>query len=752
MADPKANGTEGEPSSSEMDVDPQPVADTGDLKVDETKNGVVSDKGEKATSKDSDSQITLKELEVEEDTVIDNKNNDDRNDGIVVLDEDDGTENENAAFDSASESPSKIPDKPASESKSTPSVKKEKEKNVMEKVTDDEDEVLLINPLFGKTSVNSNTVPVYDIESSSEDEEANGPDFTADVGLENFEGDESSTGNWANLGAQQIGQPCGIDCYQEKGILVNEIERLRKAIFELGERHSVIEDFIEVEYGEKFDKYLKNREHLCKMGFGTKDPDAATDVIDGKRSSKSSELVELLKMIKEQAETSGANDDKSSTGSASKGRSASPGNSKKQHNSPPNNNTNRHQQNSKQHERANPIPNIGKRYDQGRGGAMSYQQNYSMMQPELLSRHPSLLNNQYHQQQQLLMGPPQSAQYQQYYDNTMYQNYGGPSRDFVSVVGRKDLYPQSAYGYGGGGYNNSRKADGGTSSKYSASSAADSEEKQGSRRSRKRKRKLESSESGSGPGPNASTSAFSLAALIPQPLSGKPPLQNVAAKPGPGTNRTDINNLQSKRICPLCFKIISRKYLRDHLIVHQGLQISCPICKEEFFMRRRLKLHLRDDHKLSIEECTSYVEKAILSTESEIGIANLNGMMEKATIPTKEQLLKQEQNNASDTDDVSKSQPVRAAQKKGTGSGGGGRPFVFGSQSHQPNRLRQDNADLYGLVDTPNTLPDIYSNSGVQELLQLPDYSRHFKMRACNPYTDFVSVFTFNRYILLFGC
>jgi len=34
------------------------------------------------------------------------------------------------------------------------------------------------------------------------------------------------------------------------------------------------------------------------MGFGTKEETDSSDVIDGKKSSNSSELVELLKMIK----------------------------------------------------------------------------------------------------------------------------------------------------------------------------------------------------------------------------------------------------------------------------------------------------------------------------------------------------------------------------------------------------------------------------------------------------------------------
>ncbi|CAL8125110.1 unnamed protein product [Orchesella dallaii] len=707
MADDKASGVEGsssssEPVSSEMDVDPEPVA-----KTDDTNLSTVTLKGEMTDSvsekeennvkevSNSDDKVTLEELETDE-TEQDIGN--DNDDGIVILDEDDGTENENTEFETASGSPSKVPDEPLTDVKPTVNIKKEKDNIVPEKIDGDGDEeILVINPLFDKTSVsvNSNTVPVYDIDSSSSEDGEPGEDgqedFSADIGLENLEEEHPVTGNWANIGAQQIGQSCGVECYQEKGILVNEIERLRKAIFVLGERHSVIEDFIEVEYGDKFDKYLKNREHLMKMGFGVKEPDSvsASDVIDGKRSSKSSELVELLKMIKEQAETNGANDDKSSTGSGSQGKTVSSGGSKKQNKSPPN--ANRQQQNPKQTDRPKPIQNIGKRNDHGRGGAMSYQQGYSTMQPEMLSRHPVLLQQQQYRQQQL-MGPPQapSAQSQYYYDS-MYSNYTGSTvtRDVVSLVGRKDLYPQNSYGYGGGGYS-SRKTDGASSS-YSLSSATGSEEK-GSRRSRKRK------------------------PLIPQSSSsGKPQQNSTAANQGSVANKADSNanknqeaSLASKRICPLCFKIISRRYLRDHLIVHQGLQISCPVCKEGFFMRRRLKLHLRDDHKLTMEDCIPYLEKAISTTETEIGIANLNGMMERAAIPTKQQVL--EQNNASDSDvSNTQPQPTRTGVQSGTGGGGSSgaakgkgkqqqKPLLFKGQNQQQSRGRgrHEATDLYG--------------------------------------------------------
>lgn len=110
---------------------------------------------------------------------------------------------------------------------------------------DAEDGVRLINPLFGK-----DTVPVIDIEDS---ESSSSEDFSEDVAVENFQKPEEpgaengeSTGE---IGKTPLAQ-CTYDCYQEKGILVNEIERLRKAVFELNERHSVLEDFIEVEYGK----------------------------------------------------------------------------------------------------------------------------------------------------------------------------------------------------------------------------------------------------------------------------------------------------------------------------------------------------------------------------------------------------------------------------------------------------------------------------------------------------------------------
>ncbi|CAL8109495.1 unnamed protein product [Orchesella dallaii] len=132
--------------------------------------------------------------------------------------------------------------------------------------------------------------------------------------------------------------------------------------------------------------------------------------------------------------------------------------SKKQNKPPPN--TNRQQQNPKQTDRPKSIQNIGNRNDHGRGGTMSYQQGYSTMQPEMLSRHPVLLQQQQYRQQQL-MGPPQTPAQTQYYYDSMYSNYTGSTvtRDVVSLVRRKDLYPQNSYDYGGDGYS-SRKTDG----------------------------------------------------------------------------------------------------------------------------------------------------------------------------------------------------------------------------------------------------------------------------------------------------
>ncbi|CAL8125107.1 unnamed protein product [Orchesella dallaii] len=84
---------------------------------------------------------------------------------------------------------------------------------------------------------------------------------------------------------------------------------LRSAVLELSERLGLLEEFIEVEYEERFGKFLKNRERLVDiMGLGGPQ-DVTTTPVDGKRNSKSSELVGLLKVIKAQASTS--NSDKS---------------------------------------------------------------------------------------------------------------------------------------------------------------------------------------------------------------------------------------------------------------------------------------------------------------------------------------------------------------------------------------------------------------------------------------------------------
>lgn len=125
------------------------------------------------------------------------------------------------------------------------------------------DEVVMVkNPVFGRKDV-----PVIDIESSSgssDDESDEEEDFSEDVNVNNFhqtnnsavEGEIILNGAEDDIGKakeqREIGEGCNSDCYHEKGILINEIERLRKAVFELNERHSVIEDFIEVEYGNFF--------------------------------------------------------------------------------------------------------------------------------------------------------------------------------------------------------------------------------------------------------------------------------------------------------------------------------------------------------------------------------------------------------------------------------------------------------------------------------------------------------------------
>lgn len=130
-----------------------------------------------------------------------------------------------------------------------------------------DDEVLLVNPLFGKRT--APPPPVIDIESSenSSDDDESEEDFSVDVSVDNFqkqqlkqEKDDSTTNvdlttdGEGDSGLQEQranpsnGQSCNDGCYHEKGILVNEIERLRKAVYELSERHSVLEDFIEVEY------------------------------------------------------------------------------------------------------------------------------------------------------------------------------------------------------------------------------------------------------------------------------------------------------------------------------------------------------------------------------------------------------------------------------------------------------------------------------------------------------------------------
>ncbi len=142
-----------------------------------------------------------------------------------------------------------------------------------------DDEVLLINPLFGKRT--APPPPVIDIESSensSDDDDDSEEDFSVDVSVDNFqkqqqqlkeEKDDSTTnvdlttdGEGDNLQQDQAntsnGQSCNDDCYHEKGILVNEIERLRRAVYELSERHSVLEDFIEVEYCKFYIQILIN--------------------------------------------------------------------------------------------------------------------------------------------------------------------------------------------------------------------------------------------------------------------------------------------------------------------------------------------------------------------------------------------------------------------------------------------------------------------------------------------------------------
>ncbi|ODM97150.1 hypothetical protein Ocin01_09520 [Orchesella cincta] len=132
-------------------------------------------------------------------------------------------------------------------------------------------------------------------------------DDSNEVNDPNVNGDEDNMEDTmqddvANTNDQQI-EDNGCCDHASENIL------LRRAILELSERQTVLEEFIEVEYEEKFGKFMKNRERLVNIMGLEDEQDVTTTPVDGKRKSKSAELVGLLKVIKAQA--SASNSDKS---------------------------------------------------------------------------------------------------------------------------------------------------------------------------------------------------------------------------------------------------------------------------------------------------------------------------------------------------------------------------------------------------------------------------------------------------------
>lgn len=144
----------------------------------------------------------------------------------------------------------------------------------MVKVADSDADVILVNPLFGKPK---HLVPVIDIGSDDDTsgEESDQEDFSVDVDSTNFETQRTENtattssavkqknqcdafSSFSSLKIQsELASGCSTECQQEKGILINEIERLRRAVFELSERQSILEDFVDVEYCKcsKFEIY-----------------------------------------------------------------------------------------------------------------------------------------------------------------------------------------------------------------------------------------------------------------------------------------------------------------------------------------------------------------------------------------------------------------------------------------------------------------------------------------------------------------
>lgn len=348
------------------------------------------------------------------------------------------------------------------------------------------------------------------------------------------------------------------------------------------------------------------------MGFGGKESEGNEDVIDGKRSSKSVELIELLKMIKEQSsekeegpsvQKPGTTLSKSFKGGHSGGGGG--GNKKQQ-----------------QSQKGKPIPSISSanREPVGggrRGGALNYDQR-PVLVPNVVHAQQAL-NFQY--QQQLLAQQQKQMHYESMYGG---RPGGRDSRDFVTAVGRTELYPSSGAGGASYGYGGNNRSEGLSKE---------------SKKQRKRKRQSEVSSEASSSAANAKGSQ--------QGVSGGSG-GGAASKIKDFADDDDIEvidyneqalNPIAKRICPLCQKIVNRKGLRDHLsIVHQGHKVACPVCQVEFMQRRKIKTHMRDSHDLPVSEYSAYIEKIYKDIEEQCGVW-LDKLMKEAETPTKDQLL-----------------------------------------------------------------------------------------------------------------
>lgn len=258
----------------------------------------------------------------------------------------------------------------------------------------------------------------------------------------------------------------------------------------------------------------------------------------------------------------------------------------------------------------------------------------------ILSRNPVTLSaGEYQFQQQVLAQQMRQQQFQsdQSYYNSMYSNViggGGVSRGYGSMIGRSGLTSTPNCGYNMGSLDGTGS---GYSSKGGCEGGVDDSKSRLTKNQRKRKRQSEVSSEASSSSTRANSKAVP---LVRNPLADVPKHSELKKLPGIGGADVSEPDLKrsTRRVCFVCQKVMGKRALRDHLILHKGCQVFCPICNEEFVQRRRIKIHMRDMHNMSASEYTEMIAGLYAPIEREYG-AWLDKQCKLARFPTEQEML-----------------------------------------------------------------------------------------------------------------